>query len=243
MNILLRFGGAAKGMLWASQVATGAGQRAASLRVYGDKGGIEWAQETPGDACSSRRWASRRASIGAAGPAFRRRRNPRHAARRADIRRDISKAAQIYADAAELMSAHSEKREPDAFAKLAPGVADGVRGVKFIEAAIHIAAETTARGRRSEELEMRIADLVLRFATLMLPPATASRGGRPPAPAEAPAPAPAPPAMNTLTAEEQARLEAAVQRQPTSPDGRATRRMRQATAWRVQDGTIALTAR
>jgi hypothetical protein len=42
----------------------------------------------------------------------------------------------IYSDAAELVRAHKEKRAPNAYATLAPGVSDGVRGVKFIEAAV-----------------------------------------------------------------------------------------------------------
>ena len=51
--------------------------------------------------------------------------------------------AQIYTDAAELIRAHAEKRAPNPFAKLAPGVAEGVRGVAFIEAAV---ASSAANG-------------------------------------------------------------------------------------------------
>lgn len=46
VNIMLRFEGGARGMLWASQVAVG-NENALKLRVYGDKGGIEWGQENP----------------------------------------------------------------------------------------------------------------------------------------------------------------------------------------------------
>jgi predicted dehydrogenase len=45
-HILLRFEGGAKGMLWASQVASG-NENGLRLRIYGDKGGIEWGQENP----------------------------------------------------------------------------------------------------------------------------------------------------------------------------------------------------
>ena len=45
-HVLLRFEGGARGMLWCSQVATG-NENALRLRVYGDKGGLEWAQEDP----------------------------------------------------------------------------------------------------------------------------------------------------------------------------------------------------
>ena len=43
-HVLLRFEGGARGMLWCSQVAVG-NENALRLRVYGEKGGLEWAQE------------------------------------------------------------------------------------------------------------------------------------------------------------------------------------------------------
>ena len=45
-HVMLRFQGGAKGMLWCSQVAPG-NENALRLRVYGEKGGLEWAQEDP----------------------------------------------------------------------------------------------------------------------------------------------------------------------------------------------------
>mgnify|MGYP000349680563 CR=1 FL=1 len=42
----VRFKGGAKGMLWASQVAPG-NENALRIRVYGETGGLEWAQEDP----------------------------------------------------------------------------------------------------------------------------------------------------------------------------------------------------
>ncbi|RYH01709.1 Gfo/Idh/MocA family oxidoreductase [Salipiger sp. IMCC34102] len=47
-HVMLRFEGGARGMLWCSQVATGSENRL-TLRVYGDKGGIEWGQENPNE--------------------------------------------------------------------------------------------------------------------------------------------------------------------------------------------------
>jgi predicted dehydrogenase len=46
VHILLRFEGGARGMLWASQVAVGH-ENGLKLRVYGDKGSIEWLQAEP----------------------------------------------------------------------------------------------------------------------------------------------------------------------------------------------------
>lgn len=45
-HIMLRMQGGARGMLWASQVAVG-NENSLKLRIYGDKGGLEWAQENP----------------------------------------------------------------------------------------------------------------------------------------------------------------------------------------------------
>ncbi|MEL6619665.1 MAG: Gfo/Idh/MocA family oxidoreductase [Pseudomonadota bacterium] len=45
-HVMLRFDGGARGMLWSSQVAPG-NENALRCRVYGDKGGLEWAQEDP----------------------------------------------------------------------------------------------------------------------------------------------------------------------------------------------------
>ena len=46
VHLLLRFSEGAKGMLWASQVAPG-NENALRLRIFGDRGGIEWEQENP----------------------------------------------------------------------------------------------------------------------------------------------------------------------------------------------------
>ena len=45
-NVLMRYPGGAKGMLWASQVAPG-NENSLRIRVFGDMGGLEWAQEEP----------------------------------------------------------------------------------------------------------------------------------------------------------------------------------------------------
>jgi predicted dehydrogenase len=45
-QIMMRFEGGARGALWASQVAPG-NENGLRLRIYGDKGGLEWEQENP----------------------------------------------------------------------------------------------------------------------------------------------------------------------------------------------------
>lgn len=47
-NVMMRFKGGARGMLWASQVAIGC-DNGLSIRLFGEKGAIEWRQEAPND--------------------------------------------------------------------------------------------------------------------------------------------------------------------------------------------------
>ena len=134
VNIMLRFGGAAKGMLWASQVATGSAN-GLKLRVYGDSGGLEWSQETPETLLftpiGQQQRIIRRGGAGVSTMAQLATRIPG-----GHPEGYLEGFAQIYSDAAELVRAHLEKRKPSPCSLQAPGVADGVRGVKFIEAAI-----------------------------------------------------------------------------------------------------------
>lgn len=46
VNVMLRYVGGAKGMLWSSQVAPG-NENGLKLRVYGENGGLEWTQADP----------------------------------------------------------------------------------------------------------------------------------------------------------------------------------------------------
>ncbi|MDX9882261.1 MAG: Gfo/Idh/MocA family oxidoreductase [Prolixibacteraceae bacterium] len=59
-TVLLRFDNGARGVLMASQICTGM-ENALKIRVYGEKGGVEWAQEEPNTLLV--RWASRPAEI------------------------------------------------------------------------------------------------------------------------------------------------------------------------------------
>lgn len=133
-NVLLRYQGGARGMLWASQVACG-NENALKLRVYGEKGGLEWSQEDPNylwytPLGEPKRLVTR--SGAGAGP---------EAARVSRIPPGhpegyLEGFATIYTDAAELIWAAIDGRTPDAGALLLPSVDDGVAGVKFIEAVV-----------------------------------------------------------------------------------------------------------
>lgn len=132
-NMLLRFAGGAKGMLWASQVAVG-NENGLSLRVYGDKGGLEWRQEEP-----NRLWFTplgepkRLLTRGGAGA---------NAAAAAVSRIPaghpegyLEGFATIYAEAAELIHASDAGQAPPDGLAL-PTLADGIDGLAFIEACV-----------------------------------------------------------------------------------------------------------
>jgi predicted dehydrogenase len=134
VNVLLRLGGGARGMLWASQVAPG-NENNLRLRIYGTKAGIEWGQEQPN-------WlhyapygkppqSIRRAGYGASAAAA-------HASRVPGGHPEgyLEAFAQIYADLAEQITARNAGRAPDPASLLVPGIEAGVRGMRFITATV-----------------------------------------------------------------------------------------------------------
>ncbi|PYX89072.1 MAG: oxidoreductase, partial [Acidobacteria bacterium] len=120
VQIMLRFEEGARGLLWASQVAT-ANQNNLRLRVYGEKGGLEWRQEEPN--CL---WFSvlgkPRGLIYRAGPAA----GPvaAHASRVPAGHPEgyLEAFAQLYADVGEQLSARIEGRSPSPASLLVPTV-------------------------------------------------------------------------------------------------------------------------
>jgi predicted dehydrogenase len=133
-SVMLRYAGGARGVLWASQVAPG-NDNALRLRVYGERGGLEWAQERPDDLLvtlhgqSQRRLTRGGPDLGPA--AMRATRLP------AGHPEGYPEAfATLYADAAELILARREGRAPDPAAATVPTVADGAAAMGFVAAAV-----------------------------------------------------------------------------------------------------------
>ena len=133
-GMLLRFAGGARGMLWSSQVAVGH-ENALRLRVYGENASLEWAQEQPNALLFSRYGEPprviRRAGAGATPVAG-------HASRIPAGHPEgyLEAFAQIYRDLADQITAHRAGRAPDPATLLVPGIAEGVRGMRFITAAV-----------------------------------------------------------------------------------------------------------
>ncbi|MBN9035057.1 MAG: Gfo/Idh/MocA family oxidoreductase [Rhizobiales bacterium] len=132
-HVMLRFKGGSKGMLWASQVAPG-NENALKLRVYGTKGGIEWAQEQPNHLWYTpfgepKRLVTR-GGAGAGAAAARVSRVPA-----GHPEGYLEGFANIYAEAARAIRAARRGRKP-AKDVVFPTVRDGVEGVAFVEACV-----------------------------------------------------------------------------------------------------------
>ncbi|PYE86345.1 Gfo/Idh/MocA family protein [Phyllobacterium leguminum] len=133
VQILMRFKGGAKGMLWASQVAVG-NENGLKLRIYGTKGGLEWTQADPNYLWFTRfgepKQLLTRGGAGAWPEAARMTRVPA-----GHPEGYLEGFANIYAEAARAIIAARGGGKPDADI-LFPTVRDGLKGMQFIEAAV-----------------------------------------------------------------------------------------------------------
>lgn len=141
VNMLLRYQGGAKGMLWASQVAPGH-ENGLRLRVYGTRGGIEWVQAEPNTLIHSPLGEPRRL-ITRGSPAA-----DASAARLTRIPSGhpegyLEGFANIYSEAAQAIRALDAGRAMPPEVNF-PGIDDGIKGMAFIEAAVQSAAAGTA---------------------------------------------------------------------------------------------------
>ncbi|MEP3330175.1 Gfo/Idh/MocA family oxidoreductase [Sedimentitalea sp.] len=140
-HVMLRFKGGAKGMLWSSQVAPG-NENALKIRVYGDKGGLEWAQEDPNylwfTPFGQPKQLITRNGAGAGDAAARLSRVPP-----GHPEGYLEGFANIYGEAAEAITARREGEEPDP-AVVYPTIQDGLRGVQFVDACVRSSARNAA---------------------------------------------------------------------------------------------------
>jgi predicted dehydrogenase len=128
-HILTRYENGAKGMLWASQVATGK-ENGLKISVYGDKAGLSWAQENP-NYLSFTAIGAPAQLLSRGGPSI------------GDTAAAMSRIpaghpegflegfATLYSDIADLIL---EKVSVEN--SLVPSVEDGLRGMQFINAAV-----------------------------------------------------------------------------------------------------------
>ncbi|WP_245739522.1 Gfo/Idh/MocA family protein [Paracoccus homiensis] len=133
-HVMLRFGDGVRGMLWSSQVAPG-NENALRLRVYGDKGGLEWLQEDPNylwftphgqtKRLLTRNGAGANAAAGAVS------RIPG-----GHPEGYLEGFANIYAEAADAIRAVQAGTPRDQAMGLLPGIAQGLDGMAFIRACV-----------------------------------------------------------------------------------------------------------
>jgi len=133
VEILLRWKGGARGMLWASQVAVGH-ENGLKLRVYGTKGGLEWTQADPNYLWFTKfgepKQLLTRGGAGAWPEAARVTRVPG-----GHPEGYLEGFATIYTEAARAIRAAREGKpvDPDV---IYPSIEDGLIGMKFIDAAV-----------------------------------------------------------------------------------------------------------
>jgi predicted dehydrogenase len=132
-HILLRYKGGARGMLWCSQVAPG-NENALRLRIYGTKGGLEWAQEDPnylwhGPLGQPKRLITR-GGAGSGSAAQRVTRVPP-----GHPEGYLEGFANIYTEAARAIRAHAAGSKASD-ATVYPTVHEGLSGVAFVDACV-----------------------------------------------------------------------------------------------------------
>lgn len=133
VHVLLRFAEGAKGMLWSSQVAPGC-ENGLRIRVYGEKAGIEWAQENPNELwfCElnkPRQRVTRRGDIGSAVAARGMRTPGGHP------EGYLEGFANLYQDFADILIARQQGTTHEMQAWV-PGIETGVEGMRFINAVL-----------------------------------------------------------------------------------------------------------
>ena len=141
-NILLRFEGGAKGVLHCSQISVGE-ENNLNIRVYGEKGGLEWHQKEPNTLLL--KWLDRpievyRTANGYLGSAAasNTRTPPAHP------EGYLEAFANIYRNFANHIRARQGGQEPSTVALDYPKIEDGVRGMAFIEAVVHSSKQNAA---------------------------------------------------------------------------------------------------
>ena len=131
---LLRYEDGARGVLMASQVAVGQ-ENSLSIRVYGEKGGLEWRQEEPNTLLM--RWPDRQPEVirtGGAGLSPWATANTRTPAGHPEGY--LEAFANLYHHFAAALQARLAGEEPNPIDLDFPSVEEGVRGMQFIEAIV-----------------------------------------------------------------------------------------------------------
>ena len=140
-SMLLRFDKGARGVLTASQVCVGE-ENSLRIRVYGEKGGLEWSQLEPNTLWL--KWPDRPTEMVRSGADY------LSAAARLNTRTPMGHPegyleafANVYMAFAGQVRAREQAVEPDQRSQDCPGIEEAVRGMRFIELAVAASASDT----------------------------------------------------------------------------------------------------
>ena len=141
-HMMLRFAGGARGMLWSSQVAPG-NENALKLRIYGEKGGLEWSQEDPNYLWFTQHGEPKRLLT-------------RNGSGATDASQSVSRIpgghpegylegfATIYNEAADAIRAVQGGADRATAMGVLPGIAAGMDGMRFINACVTSSSNNAA---------------------------------------------------------------------------------------------------
>jgi predicted dehydrogenase len=136
-NVLLKFDNGANGVLMASQVAAGE-ENALRIRIYGEKGGMEWQQQEPNSLIV--RWLDQPTQIFRAGVGYK---EPLSSYTTHNLRVPgghpegyLEAFANIYHNFAQTLTARIDGTKASAESLDFPGVDDGIRGMAFIDSVV-----------------------------------------------------------------------------------------------------------
>jgi predicted dehydrogenase len=136
-NVLLKFDNGANGVLMASQVAAGE-ENALRIRIYGEKGGMEWQQQEPNSLIV--RWLDQPIQIFRAGVGYK---EPLSSYATHNLRVPgghpegyLEAFANIYRNFAQTLTARIDGITASPESLDFPGVDDGIRGMTFIDSVV-----------------------------------------------------------------------------------------------------------
>jgi predicted dehydrogenase len=142
-TVMIRYEGGARCLLSASQVCAGV-ENGLHIRIYGEKGGLEWRQDSPNTMTfrpvEGVAEVIRTATASIVSPAA------QHNSRVPGGHPEgfIEAFANLYRNFALTLMADAEQQEPSACCLDFPTITDGIEGMQFVDAVVHSSAQNAA---------------------------------------------------------------------------------------------------